>query len=68
LALFEKSDQFPDKKFVALTLTPEQMNATNADEAAWAREFANWVKNDWLTEDGDEHPNVFVFAFFWHRC
>lgn len=63
-ALLEKFDEFPNKKFVAWTLAPQHRNATNTDQAARARVFANWVKNDWLTEENGEHPNVFIFDFF----
>jgi hypothetical protein len=63
-ALREKFDQFPDRKFVVWTLTPQHRNATNPNEAARAREFVNWVKNSWLSEDGNHHSNIFIFDFF----
>lgn len=63
-ALLSKFDQYPNKKFVVWTLAPQHRNATNTDQAIRAGEFVNWVKNDWLTEGGNQHPNVFVFDFF----
>lgn len=57
-------DSYPNTKFIAWTLAPLHRKATNADEAARANEFANWVKNDWLTEEGKAHPNIFVFDFY----
>ena len=63
-ALRELFDEFPDNKFIAWTLAPLHRLATNNDEAKRANEFANWVKNEWLSEDGKEHPNIFVFDFY----
>jgi hypothetical protein len=63
-ALLDIFDLYPEKKFVVWTLTPQHRNATNTDEASRAREFVNWVKNSWLNEDGNAHPNVFIFDFF----
>ncbi len=61
LALF---DQYPNNKIMVWTLAPLHRNATDAGQAARAAQFAYWVKNTWLTEDGKSHPNVFIFDFF----
>lgn len=63
-ALRAKMDSYPNNKFIVWTLAPLHRNATNAADAARAREFVNWVKNTWLTEDGNPHPNIIVFDFF----
>lgn len=61
LALF---DQYPDNKFMVWTLAPLHRLATNSEQANRAAQFVDWVKNSWLTEDGNEHTNVFIFDFF----
>lgn len=61
LALF---DQYPNNKFMVWTLAPLHRNATNSDQANRAAQFVDWVKNTWLTEDGNQHLNVVIFDFF----
>lgn len=61
LALF---DQYPNNKFIVWTLAPLHRNATNTDQANRAAQFVDWVKNTWLTEDGNQHSNVTIFDFF----
>jgi hypothetical protein len=63
-ALLELFDQYPDNKFMVWTLAPLHRNATNSEQAGRAAQFVDWVKNIWLTEDGNGHPNVFIFDFF----
>jgi hypothetical protein len=63
-ALRALMDQYPQKKFIVWTLTPLHRLATNVNDAARAREFVNWVKTSWLTEDGNSHPNIYVFDFY----
>jgi len=63
-ALRTLMDGMPDKKFMVWTLVPLHRLATNADEAKRAHEFVDWVKNEWLTEDGQNHPNIFIFDFY----
>lgn len=46
------------------TLVPLHRLATTTEEAARAYEFVKWVKNQWLTEDGKPHPNIFIFDFY----
>ena len=63
-ALRTKMDGYPNNKFIVWTLAPLHRNATDVQSAARAREFVNWVKNSWLTEDGHSHPNIYIFDFF----
>lgn len=63
-ALRNLMDQYPGKKFIIWTLAPLHRLETTTEEAARAREFVNWVKTSWLTEDGKAHPNIFIFDFF----
>ena len=55
---------FPSTKFMVWTLTPLHRLETDAGQASRAKQFVDWVKNTWLTEDGNEHPNIIVFDFF----
>jgi hypothetical protein len=63
-ALRNMMDNIPGTKFMIWTLAPLHRNATNADDAARAHEFVEWVKNDFLTEDSKEHKNIFIFDFY----
>jgi hypothetical protein len=63
-ALRELMDSYTDNRFIVWTLTPLHRLATDAESAARARQFVDWVKNDWLTEDGKAHPNIAIFDFF----
>jgi hypothetical protein len=63
-ALREMMDKYPENKFIVWTLAPLHRNATSPDDAARARQFVDWVKSVWLTEDGRNHPNIFVFDFW----
>jgi hypothetical protein len=57
-------DAMPDKKFMIWTLAPLHRNATNTDHAERAYQFVEWVKNDFLTEDGKTHKNIILFDFY----
>lgn len=57
-------DSYPDTRFMVWTLTPLHRLSTNTDRANRAHEFVEWVKNEWLSEDGQAHPNIYVFDFF----
>ena len=59
-ALKEKLHQFPDVKFLVWTGAALVEANTNAENAARAREFFDWVKNEW-NEKGD---NIHVWDFF----
>lgn len=63
-ALRDLMDSYPDNKFIVWTLAPLHRLVTNATIAARARTFVNWVKNDWLTEDGKQHPNIYIFDLY----
>jgi len=63
-ALRREFDKYPNNLFIAWTLVPRHRLATNAENAARAKQFVDWVKNEWLTEDGQSHPNIKVFDFW----
>ncbi len=63
-ALRGEMDRYPGTKFIIWTLVPLHRLATNPDQAARAHQFVEWVKRDFLTEDGKSHPNIFIFDFF----
>lgn len=63
-ALRSMMDRYPNNKFIVWTLAPLHRNATDKDQAARARQFVDWVKNTWLTEDGNPHSNIFIFDFY----
>lgn len=63
-AIRDSLDAYPDNKFIVWTLAPLHRLVTSVESAARARQFVNWVKNEWLTEDGREHPNISIFDFF----
>lgn len=64
-ALREKFNSFPDNDFVVWTLAPRHRLKTNAPaNARRAKEFVDWVKNDWLTEDGKSYSNIHIFDYF----
>lgn len=63
-ALRTLMDSYPTKKFILWTLAPLHRLATTPAHAARSKEFVDWVKNAWLTEDGKSHPNIYIFDFF----
>ena len=63
-ALRTLMDGMPTKKFMVWTLVPLHRLATTTEAATRANEFVKWVKNQWLTEDGKLHPNIFIFDFY----
>jgi hypothetical protein len=63
-ALRDLMDTYPDNKFIVWTLAPLHRLATNTENAARARTFVDWVKNEWLQEDGKEHNNIYIFDFY----
>jgi len=65
-ALLAMMDSYPDTKFIVWTLAPLHRLATSETTAARAAEFVDWVKTDFLTEDGNPHPNIFIFDFWGH--
>ncbi|MEJ2048683.1 MAG: hypothetical protein P8Y60_02350 [Calditrichota bacterium] len=58
-ALKQKMHEFPATKFLVWTGAAQVKGQASPEEAQRAREFANWVKNDW-DEAGD---NIFIWDF-----
>jgi hypothetical protein len=57
----------PDVLFIPVTAPPLYYSSTTDANAARAREFNNWLKNEWLASYNAAHPglnNVAVFDFF----
>lgn len=63
-ALRSLFDSYPGTKFMVWTLAPLHRLATTPEDAVRAREFAVWVKKEWLKEDKKAHPNIYIFDFF----
>jgi hypothetical protein len=65
-ALRATLDSYPNTKFIVWTLVPMNSgdSANTAEKAARAKQFVDWVKGEWLTEDGKSHPNIFIFDFW----
>ena len=66
-ALRDLMDRYPGTDFIVWTLAPRHRLATNPDNAGRAKEFVDWVKNDWLNEGGT-HANIHVFDFWGHAA
>ena len=62
-ALRDLMDKYPDTIFILWTLPPRRESETNAANAARATQFSEWVKNEFLTEDGKSHPNIYIFDY-----
>jgi hypothetical protein len=60
-ALKTEMSKYPDTKFIVWTLAPLHSLSTNADDAARAMEFVDWVNNDWLSENPG---NIYIFDFY----
>ncbi|MFH1188670.1 MAG: hypothetical protein V1652_02365 [bacterium] len=63
-ALRDLMDSYPHNTFIIWTLVPLHRLATNAENAARAKQFVDWVKNDFLQEDGEKHSNIHIFDFW----
>ncbi len=63
-ALRSLFDSYPNTKFMVWTLAPLHRLSTSPTKAARANQFVQWVKNEWLTEDGKYHPNIIIFDFY----
>lgn len=59
-ALKEKMREFPDTGFIVWTGAALVEEATTGEQARRAREFFEWVRDEW-DEEGD---NIYVFDFF----
>jgi len=62
-ALRDLMDSYPDNIFIMWTLPPRRESETNAANALRATQFSEWMKTEFLTEDGNEHPNIYIFDF-----
>ena len=63
LAMRDVMDRYPDKVFIVISPPPLNPAATDAEAAARARSFAEWLQSD---EYLAGHPNVFAFDLFGH--
>jgi len=63
-ALRSLMDGYPNTDFIVWTLVPLHRLATTPDKAVRAKQFVDWVKSQWLTEDGRAHPNIHIFDVF----
>lgn len=54
--------QYPNTLFIFWTGAPLNESATYPEQAARARQFANWVNNEMLA--GGSYPNIRVFDYF----
>ena len=63
-ALRELMDDYGDTQFIVWTLAPRHRLSTSTSNATRARAFVDWVRSEWLTEDGHSHPNIAVFDFW----
>ena len=61
-AVRDELQQYPDTLFIFWTGAPLRDTSTNPAQAARARQFANWVKNDMLA--GGSYQNIRVFDYF----
>lgn len=59
-ALKEKLHQFPGTRFILLTGAAQVESAVSADEAQRAKEFFDWVKEEWDVSD----DNIFIWDFY----
>ncbi len=63
-ALRDLMDSYPDNLFIVWTLAPLHRLSTTPENALRARQFVEWVKNEWRSEDGGERDNILVFDFW----
>ena len=63
-ALRKQMDSYPDNIFVVWTLASLHRLSTTPENAQRAKEFVEWVKVEWLKEDGRSHDNILIFDFW----
>ncbi|MBN1965457.1 MAG: hypothetical protein JW910_12480 [Anaerolineae bacterium] len=61
LTIRDTVDQYPDKIFIAFSTPPLVPNETDAEAAARARQWSEYLTSDEFLAG---HPNLFVFDFF----
>lgn len=63
--LRDKFSEFPDNDFIVWTLVPRHRLYPKAPEnAPRAKEFVDWINNEWLTENNQKYDNIHVFDYF----
>ena len=63
-ALRDMMDGYPDNLFIVWTLAPLHRLETTPDDAARAKQFVDWVNEEFLTEEGKIHSNIAIFDFW----
>ena len=63
-ALRDLMESYPNNLFILWTLPPLHRLATTPDHAKRANQFVDWVKHEFLSEDGKPHQNIFIFDFW----
>lgn len=63
-ALRSLMDSYGDTQFIVWTLAPLHRLSTSTGAATNARTFVDWVRDEWLSEDGRAHPNIAIFDFW----
>jgi hypothetical protein len=63
-ALRDLMDGYTGTQFIVWTLAPLHRLATSTSNAARARDFVDWVRSEWLSEDSRSHPNIAIFDFW----
>lgn len=63
-ALRDMMDGYLNTKFIIWTLAPRHRLESTIDRGERSAQFVEWVKTDFLTEDGQSHPNIFIFDFW----
>lgn len=63
--LRDKFQEFPDNDFIVWTLVPRhRLDANSPENAPRAKKFVDWVKDEWLTEEGKTYDNIHIFDYF----
>ena len=64
-ALRDKFREFPDNDFIVWTLVPRhRLDANSPENAPRTKQFVDWVKNEWLSEEGKTDDNIHIFDYF----
>jgi hypothetical protein len=64
-ALRDKFQEFPNNEFIVWTLVPRhRLDANSPENAPRAKEFVDWVKNEWLVEGAKSYDNIHIFDYF----
>ncbi|HDS06243.1 MAG TPA: hypothetical protein ENO05_01330 [Bacteroides sp.] len=64
-ALRDAFASFPETQFVVWTLAPRhRLYPGTTEHAGRAGAFVDWVKSEWLQEEGKRYENIHVFDYF----